>query len=208
MGTTPQKSMSQLVGDLARKHATGVKAWETVANRILATALRRKKLKPVRLDTAIFTQIGEGLVVHGPIHLRDDVTKERLRKQPHTVGILMNTVPLVDPITGTALAPGAALVELRPVLGGDYAFDFLADDGRIRFSTMALITNREKFDSIPAGQPLAAYRLPLIDIIISDGSDPDDPLPPGLTVVCISFLCWVKCWIYPRPHVPPPPILV
>jgi hypothetical protein len=111
------------------------------------------------------------------------------------------------------LKPGAALVELRPVLDGAFAFDFIGGDDRIRLSTPASLSDagRAAFDAMPPDQPISAARFSLLDIDIMDGSDPDDPFPPGSAIVlCVSFLHWVKCWIrwLPGPTFPQPPILV
>ena len=209
MAPSSKGSPPSAVDELARSHAASVKVCETFVNRALADALRQKKLGPVRLDTAIFTRVGAGLVVNGAIPLKDTVTKGHLRQRPHTVGVLVNTLPLRDAVTGTALAPGAALVELRPVTAGEFAFDFVGGNGRTRFSTLARIKDRGRFESLPLDRPLATSGLSLIDIDITGGSGPDDPFPPGTFYICVSLLAWRYCgFIDTGPTVPQGPILV
>jgi hypothetical protein len=209
MATPPAASVKDLVDALARSHAASVTTCETFVNRALGAALRQRGLGPVQLQTAIFTRVGPGLLVNGAIPLKATVTKGHLRKRPHAVGVLVNTLPLRDPIARTALAPGAALVELRPVTAGEFAFDFVGGDGRTRFSTRASIKDRGGFESLPLDRPLAASGLSLIDIDITGGSGPDDPFPPGTFYICVSFLAWRYCgFIDTGPTVPQGPILV
>ena len=209
MASSPPGSPRSLVDALARSHAASVKACESFVNQALGDALRQKHLGPVRLETAIFTRVGAGLVVNGAVPLKATVTKGHLRNRPHAVGVLVNTLPLRDPITTTA--PGAALVELRPVPAGEFAFDFVGGDGRTRFSTRASIKDRGGFESLPPDRPLAASGLSLIDIDVTGGSGPDDPFPPGTFWICVSFLAWRYCGFIdtgPGPTVPQGPILV
>ena len=190
-----EASLSQRIDDLARNHLANVKVCEKIMNEMLAETLRRKRLKQVRLNEAMFTRVSEGLVVHGPIPLKDNVTKGDLLKRSHAVGVLLNSIALVDPVTGTGLAPGTALVELRPVLGGEFVFDFVGPDGRTRFSTLASFTDRERFESLPVNAPIAGSGgtsgFPAIDAVIIA---PIDSLLPGTWVVCVSFGHWKKCW--------------
>ena len=195
--------------ELARGHAVSVTACETFVNRTLAEVLRQKKLSPIRLETAIFTRVGPGLVVNGAIRLNASVTKAHLRQRSHAVGVLVNTVPFRDAISGTALGPGAALVELRPIVPGEFAFDFVGGDGRTRFSTLARVKDRRRFDSLPPDQRLALAGFSLVDIDVTGGSGPDDPFPPGTFWVCVSFLGWRYCgFIDTTPTVPGPIIFV
>ncbi len=178
-------------------------------NQALGDALRQRRLGPVRLETAIFTRVGAGLVVNGAIPLKATVTKGHLRKRPHAVGVLVNTLPFRDPITATALGPGAALIELRPVPDGEFAFDFVGGDGRTRFSTRASLKDRGAFESLPPDRTVAAAGFSLIDIDITGGSGRDDPFPPGTFWVCVSFLGWRYCgFIDTGPTVPQGPIII
>jgi len=134
----------------------------------------------VRLETAIFARVGPGLVVNGALPLKATVTKGHLQKRAHPVAVLLNTLPFRDPITNIALGPGAALVVLRPVPTGEFAFDFVGGDGRIRFSTRATLKDPVGFESLPSDRSIAAFPSCMLDIdIYGGGSGPNDPLPPG-----------------------------
>jgi hypothetical protein len=206
MARRPVTSASML-SEFQNGHCGATKAGEQTVNRLLSSALSRRRLPPVHFEKAIFTQVAGGLVAHTA------AARGHLRRRAYPVGVLVNTMPLFDPITGVGLAPGAVLVELRPILGGEFAFDFVVGDGRTRFSTPASLSSagQRGLELTPADRPISATRFSLLDIDIMDGSDPDDPLPPGSGIVlCISFLHWVKCWVHwlPGPTVPQGPILV
>jgi hypothetical protein len=211
MATPAAASPKNLLDTVARGHAASVKACETFVNQALGKALRQNNLGLVRLETAIFTRVGPGLVVNAAIPLKGAVTKGHLLKRAHAVGVLANTLLLRDPITNIALAPGAALVELRPVPTGEFAFDFVGGDGRTRFSTRAVPKDPDGFESLAPDRPIAAAGFCSIDIdVYGGGPGPNDPLPPGNWIICVSYLAWRYCGaIDITPTVPSPgPIIV
>ena len=211
MATPAAGAPKDLLDTVARGHAGSVKACETFVNQALGTALRQKNLGPVRLETAIFARVGPGLVVNGALPLKATVTKGHLQKRAHPVAVLLNTLPFRDPITNIALGPGAALVVLRPVPTGEFAFDFVGGDGRIRFSTRATLKDPVGFESLPSDRSIAAFPSCMLDIdIYGGGSGPNDPLPPGNWVICVSILAWRYCGHIDIPPTNPPtgPIIV
>jgi hypothetical protein len=86
MRSSADGALRKMMVDLGRSHSLSANACEVFVNRALAGTLRRKKLTKVRLDRAIFSRIGDALVVNGSIPLKNNVTKRHLRKQVHAVG--------------------------------------------------------------------------------------------------------------------------
>lgn len=212
MARRPVTSASVLT-EFRNCHRGATTAAGQAVNRLLSSALKQRRVPPVKFDKAIFTQVADGLVAHAAIPLPREVTRRHLRRRAYPVGVLLNTIPLFDPISRVGLAPGAALVELRPIPGKAFALDFIGGDGRTRLATPASPSSagHHPFESLPPDQPISAARYILLDIHIIDGSDPDDPIPPGSGIVfCISFLEWISCWVhwFPGPTFPQGPILV
>lgn len=201
---------TKTLADLSRGSADVIAACERVVESSIGQTLRDKKIRRLRLDRTICTRIGEDVVIHGSIPLGDRVTKLDLKRQATPVGVLVNTAPLLDLVSRRVLGPGASLVELRPIGSGGFAFDFLGDNNQLRMGTLASPANPDRFDAIPDDVPLVSRRLSLIDGDIIDGSDPDDPFPPGGPIaICVSFLDWWNCWIIGTgPTFPQPPIFV
>ncbi len=181
---------------LAEGQVAGADACETFINRSLARVFRQRKLEKLSFDRAIFSKVDGGLIAHAGIPLAANVTLERLRRKPHAVGVLLNTVALTDPITNLSLAPGATLVELRPVLHGGFAFDFVGEDGEVKLSTNAKRKRGLRLGSFAPDKPVASRSWLLLDAIIYTGEPPDSPLP--YPVICVSFLHWHKCWYIRR----------
>ena len=122
MPTSPNDAIKGAFSDLSKQV-------ETLVNQSLKPALTPRKIKSVDMKTAIYTTVHGGLVVHGSIPLPKDTTLKDLRARVHPVGVLLPTVPLRDPVTRNSIAPGAYLVELRPIVDNAFAFD-LIDGGK------------------------------------------------------------------------------
>lgn len=196
MARSPTGGVEEGLRSLAEGQVAGADACEAFINRSLARVFRERKLKKISFERAIFSKVEEGLIAHAGIPIGAKVTLERLRQKPHAIGVLLNTVALTDPITNLSLAPGATLVELRPVPHGGFAFDFIADDGAAKLSTNAKRKRGLRLGSFAPAQPVASRSWLLLDSIIYTGDPPDSPLP--YPVICISFLHWHKCWYLRR----------
>jgi hypothetical protein len=200
MASSTDGPAKKALDDLATSHTTNAAAWEAYVNRELAAALRQRGLKTVRLDRAIFSRVGKAVIAHAAIGLDAKTTKRDLRKEPHAVGVLVNAVALTDPVSTLELAPGAYLVELRPITGDGFAFDFVGGDGKVKLATRASLKEGSRFNDLAPDQALAARPWFLLDVVIDDPwGGMNDPLPPDTqTRFCVSFLEWIKCWIFSR----------
>lgn len=105
---------------------------EEFVNKELSKVLKARKLKKIKMKRAIFSHLKNGLVVSGPVSVRN---KSDQNRQPLPVGFLVNTMRLVDPVSRRALKPGVTLVELRALRGGEFAFDYIGGDGRVKLAT-------------------------------------------------------------------------
>jgi hypothetical protein len=144
----------------------------------------QSKLKPIlgaeglrRLDKdlAIATAAGGGVVVHAPLRFKGVPTLNSLEREGPFVGVLINTIPLYDPVTLKALEPGAYVVGVRRIGHGQVAFDFY-------------------------GKPGAPSFFDIFDLDIDLGGK-DSFFPPGTIQICVSFLHWKKCWVIDLPDI-------
>jgi hypothetical protein len=99
MARRPVTSASML-SEFQNGHCGATKAGEQTVNRLLSSALKRRRLPPVHFEKAIFTQVAGGLVAHTA------AARGHLRRRAYPVGVLVNTMPLFDPITASASRPG------------------------------------------------------------------------------------------------------
>ncbi len=192
----PLARANRNLNELAAGQIDSAKACEEFISRSLARLFRQRKLEKASFDRAIFSRVENGLIAHGGVVLETDVTLKRLRRKPQAIGVLLNTVALTDPITNLSLDPGATLVQLRTVLQGGFAFDFVGEDGAVKLSTEATPKPGSRLDSFAPDQRIASRSWLLLDAIIYSGDPPDSPLP--YPVICISFLHWHKCWYIRR----------
>ena len=176
-------------------------AFAALVKRDLGKMLGADALRRLRTDRMILTPAGPGMVAHASFKTPSPLTRENLRRHAAIVAVQVNTIPLIDPITVTALEPGVYAIRLRPVGRTRFAFDYLREGEKLPvFSTEA--------------EPVARQQGPLgrlwdsIDIIVrwptpDDPQYPDDLLPPGTPGrFCISILEWAKCWDWDWPRLP------
>ena len=175
-------------------------AFAALVKKELGKLLGADALRRLRTDRMIITPAGPGVVAHASVKSQRPLTLENLRRHAPIVAVQVNTVPLIDPITLTALEPGTYAVRLRPVGRTRFAFDYFRAGEKLPvFSTTA--------------EPVAQQQGPLgrlwdsIDIIVrwptpDDATYPDDLLPPGTPGrFCISILHWSKCWDWDWPEI-------
>jgi len=108
---------------------------EDFVNKELANVLDERKLKKIEMKRAIFSHLKKGLVISGPVSVPDNSARSDQSKKPLPVGFLINTMRLVDPVSRRALQPGVTLVEMRPLRGGSFAFDYIGGDGKVKMAT-------------------------------------------------------------------------
>ena len=178
----------------------------------LAYVLERDGINEIPLDASIITSVKSGMIFHAPVPLKDEVTKKDIETRTHSVGILVNTVPLIDHVTRIALEPDSYVVQLRPLLRGGFAFDFVDKKNNVALSTCATSTDPGRFEAFPLetkalmifGKLLDGNIGPEIclppDGLIGPGPGPTFPTPGPAgdcsTSVCVSFLYWEIClWI-------------
>jgi len=188
MPTSPNDAIKGAFNDLSKQV-------ETLVNQSLKPALTPRKIKSVDMKTAIYTTVHGGLVVHGSIPLPKDTTLKDLRARVHPVGVLLPTVPLRDPVTRNSIAPGAYLVELRPIVDNAFAFDLIDGGNRTVFSTLATPTDRRRLEKFPLTAPINEGQFSLIDVSVCDLFPPGE----GECDVCVSFLIWKECWFVSFP---------
>ncbi len=183
-GNADSSAMSSLVS-AGKANATIV---EDLVNRELGKVLKQRKLKKIEIKGAIFSHLENGLIISGPISIPGTRTSYDLRKKARPVGFLVNTLRLVDPVSRRALEPGVSLVEMRPLRGGEFAFDYIGGDGKVK---MATDTNRPHrpgngSDTIDSGgtQPpdKQHFDIEVNHVIVQPGPD-DLPWP----LVCTSY---------------------
>lgn len=174
-------------------------AFATLVKKDLGRLLGADGLRRLRTDRMIFSPAGPGIVAHASFKTRRPLTLENLRRYAPIVAVQVNTIPLIDPITRTALEPGTYAIRLRPVGGTRFAFDYLREGDKLPvFSTSAEPVARQQG---PLGQLWDS-----IDIIIRwpipEDPEPHELLPPGTPGrLCISILSWDKCWDWDWPEI-------
>ncbi len=182
-------------GSLFAAGKANAKSVEDFVNRELAKVLKKRKLKKIKLKGAIFSHLENGLVVSGPVPLPDNMTRTGIPKTTLPVGFLVNTLRLIDPVSRQALEPGATLVELRPLRGGDFAFDYIGGDGKVK---MATDTHRssQAGDRLGLSDPGGSQHFDIEVNHVIRAPTIDDPLP--CPYVCTSYhdgreKCYYAC---------------
>ncbi len=179
---------------LAAAQSGTMREFERLTRERLGPLLGPKGLRRVDFSTAISTVVGGGLIVHAGIRHKKPMTVERVRKEAPAVGILANTIPLIDPVSRTALPAGVWVVRLRPLRGGAMAFDFHAG------KEPAFGVRAEAIAARQSGDQAAITHF--IDIELDFPSDATDRLlPPGEGYACVSFLVWKSCWFWSWPEI-------
>lgn len=193
MSSTKKDKKGNLAGieSLAASGKTQANFLRDFVNRELATVLMERKLKKVETKTAIVSHLETGLVISGPVSVPDNMASSDLRKKPLPVGFLINTMRLIDPVSRRALKPGVTLVERRSLGHGEFAFDYIGGDGKVK---MATDTHRYphfggRSDlSDPGGRPPQAGRRYDIEVNhVLKIHTIDDLLPSPCAMVCTSY---------------------
>lgn len=137
MNTKMKSNKGELaaIESLAASGKTNAIFVEEFVNKELANVIDERKLKKIETKTAISSHLETGLVISGPVSVPDNLTRSDLGKKALPVGFLVNTMLLVDQVTRRALKPGVTLVELRPLRRGDFAFDYIGGDGKVKMAT-------------------------------------------------------------------------
>ena len=172
-----------------------MKEFEKLARGRLGRLLGAKGLRRVDFSTAIATNIGGGLLVQAAIRHKKPLTLARIREEAPPVGLLANSIPLIDPVSLTALPAGVWVVRLRPLPGGAMALDFLDDRSKPVFGTRAqAIAARQTGEQTPIQDH--------IDIEIDwPNDDPKRLLPPGTVYFCVSYGEWKSCFFFELPEI-------
>jgi hypothetical protein len=183
---------------LAAAQADVLARFDRMITESLGPLLGKAGLARVRRDLAIATSVGGGVVVHAGLKPKGAMTLERIAKEKPIVGVLANSIPLVDPVSLVALQPGAYVVRLRAVGEHAMAFDFFTERSRPVLSTLA-----EPTRAVPTGRTTPFYGL--IDVDLDFPWDPDGMIPPpddGTSgKLCFSFLIWKHCWRWDWPDI-------
>ena len=187
--TNSDKDKLAAIDSLASAGKTNAKSVEDFVNRELANVLDKRKLKKIEIKGAIFSHLEKGLVISGPVSPPDKLTRSELSKKTQPVGFLVNTVRLVDPVSRRALEPGVTLVEVRPLRGGDFAFDYIGGDGKLKMATDTYRShhfgNRSELRE-PGGTPPPAEKPLDIEVNhVIKAPTLDDALP--CPIVCTSY---------------------
>jgi hypothetical protein len=167
-------------------------AFAALVKKELGSALGTEGLRRLRLDSMIFCPVGGGVVAHALFKPKRAITIENLRRYAPIVGVQANTIPLIDPVTGTALKPGVYAVRLRPVGGDRFAFDYHRGTTPPVFSTLAE-RRSQQLDDDPK------YTID-VDLTFPPGDDATTLLPPGSPgSFCMSLFSFFKCWRWDWP---------
>lgn len=172
------------IGSLFSAGKTNAKSVEDFVNRELAKVLKERKLKKIKLKGAIFSHLEKGLVVSGSVPLPDNLTSSEMQKKTLPVGFLVNTLRLIDPVSRKALEPGAALVELRPLRGGDFAFDYVGGDGKVKMATDTH-KSHQSGDTLGLSDPGGSQHFDIEVNHVIRAPTIDDPLP--CDYICTSY---------------------
>lgn len=214
---------TEMFKDFLQKHRAALSACQEFV-KPLASVLERDGICDIPLDTSILTRVKSGMIFHAPVPLHDKATKKDLETRTHSVGVLANTVPLIDSVARKALEPGSYVVQLRPLIKGGFAFDFVDNKNNVALSTCATSTNPGRFEAL--SEETLALRIfgKLIDASIGPelcfgpgtitpigGPEPTFPTPPFpgpewdcTTFICVSFLYWEICVELPTVAAPEP----
>ena len=183
---------------LAAAQSEVLKEFDRVVDERLGALLGRGNRKRLRSDLAIATQLGKGVVVHAGVQSKTPMTIERIRREKPIVGAMASTLPLIDPVSLTALAPGAYVVRMRALGVDKFAFDFFPGKGKPVFSGVADVARQ-------IGPDYTGTLGNLADVEIELPWDPDGMFPPETDDLhgqfCISFLRWKHCWSWDWPDI-------
>jgi hypothetical protein len=213
---------TEMFKDFLQKHSAALSACQAFV-KPLASVLERDGIYEIPLDTSILTRVKSGMIFHAPVPLTDKVTKKDLETRTHSVGVLANTVPLIDSVARTILEPGPYVVQLRPLLKGGFAFDFVDKNYNVALSTCATSTDPGRFEAFPEEMLALSIFGKLIDAsagpeicfgpgtITPIGTGPTFPDPPFpgpewdcVSFICVSFLYWELCVELPTVVAPEP----
>ena len=164
----------------------------------LGPLLGKSTLSKLRSDPAIVSRFGGGVVVHAAVRSKGAMTLERIKKEKPIVGVVANSLPLIDPFSLTELKPGAYVVRLRRVGKTTMAFDFFTEKSRPVYSARAEPTNPIPVD------PKAPISAAKVDVDIILPWDPDDLFPPTNGTdgqFCLSLFSWSHCWNWNWPDI-------
>jgi hypothetical protein len=185
---TTRNSLDPSWKKLVVSQAQVMQEFEQAARKALKPVLGAAGIRQIRADAAIVTPLRGAVIIHAPLKVSGKMSIERIQREKPFAAVLMTVMPLVDPVTETALQPGIYALRLRSVGGRNVAFDFLADGGRPAFSTLA----QQKDNGGPWG----------LDIELDLPGDPDSLWPPPDNGwFCMSILHWKKCWWWGWPEI-------
>jgi hypothetical protein len=190
--SAPRHSQSS---PLAHAQADVLAQFNRLITSSLGPLLGKAGLAGVRRDLAIVSSVGGGVVVHAGLKPKGAMTLERIARERPIVGVLATSLPLIDPVSLTALKPGAYVVRLRSVGELGMAFDFFTEKSRPAYSTYAGPTRPVPLDR-------KASLAGLIDGDIEAPWNPDSFSPPDDGTsgkLCISFYIWEHCWRWDWP---------
>lgn len=201
MPTTPKRPRSvakrSQSAPLAEAQAELLAQFDRLITDSLGPLLGKARLAAVRRDLAIATSVGGGVVVHAGVKSKGTMTLHRIAKEKPIVGVLANTIPLIDPVTLATLKPGAYVVRIRPLGRDAVVFDYFTEKSGPVFSAVGEPTK-------PVPTDRTAPLLGLADVDVDLPWDPDSLSPPeddtrGL--FCMSILHWKKCWHWDWPDI-------
>lgn len=132
--TTTTRDEYAAIENLVEAGTTNARLVKDVVNRQLAAVLDERRFQ-LNSKAAIVSHLKSGIVASGLVTSLDDSKRQEQSEKPLPVGYLLNTMPLVDPVTRRALAPGVTLVELRSLGRGNFAFDYVDGDGNVVLAT-------------------------------------------------------------------------
>jgi len=183
---------------LVEAHADVRAQFDRLVTNGLGPLLSNARVARLRHDPAVVSSFGGGVVVHAAVKLKGPLTLDRIKRERPILGVVVNSLPLIEPFSLRELKPGAYVVRVRKVGTTSMAFDYFTEKGRPAFSARA-----EPTKPIPMNpkEPIAAAALD-VDIILP--WDPDDLWPPTNSTngkFCLSLFSWSHCWEWNWPSI-------
>jgi hypothetical protein len=194
----PRHSPSSSLGGA---HDQVVAEFHRLVTTSLGPLLDKYALGKLRHDPVVVSHLGDGVVAHAAVRSKKALTFDRIKKDKPTIGVVVNSIPLIDPSTLTELRPGAYVVRLRRVGRSAVAFDFFADKSGPAHSVGA---NPKGPMPMNANESIGGS-IAGIDCDIQLPWDPDDLLPPTNGTdgkFCLSLWSWSHCWSWNWPKLP------
>jgi hypothetical protein len=199
MPNIKQHERSTIFDQLLNKHSDSLSTCQELI-KPLSAVLESDGICKLPIDNTIFTRLETGLIFHTPVPLRENLTKKDLGGQIQTVGVFINTMPLIDPISRRQLEPGAFVIRLRPFLQRGFAFDFIDENNNNMFSVLASPTEPGGYEALPdepTSLPLkvGGFNVSVGQKVCVDTISGGTHGPHCYRDLCVSFLKWKACWV-------------